>query len=143
MLAGALGEEREKLEGPRDRGAAFRAREAKHAHLQVLGDREGREDVCELRNEVEAAPGAEIGPQVRYLGAAEGDAAGADPDEAIERLEKRRLPSTVRPDDRDDLAGRRPDVHAMEDECGPVASFDSVGLEERLVHPTASGCAPR
>ena len=107
-LARPLGEQREELERARERGAAFVAREDEHADLQVLRDRQRREDVVGLRHEVEAAPGEPVGPQAGDVLAAKRDAAGADRDQAVDRLEQRRLPGAVRADDADDLAGAPP-----------------------------------
>ena len=71
---------------PLERRSALRARHRERAHLEVLGDRETREDVVELRDEVQAEARQPVGAHANDLFARKPHAPGARLDEAVHRL---------------------------------------------------------
>ena len=130
-----LVEYREPLAYPLDSCAPLVLREYERTDVHVLRERQGREDVLGLRNEVEPASGQEVGAQTGDVFAGEAHRPTAPRDQAVDRFEHRRLAGAVRPDHRDDLVCVRRERHAIQDEGIVVSGLECVDLEEAHVAP--------
>jgi hypothetical protein len=88
-----------------------------HGELDVLGCREGREQVERLEDEADLVAPQQRQPLVverRDLRVADVDLAACRPVEAGEHVQQRRLPGARRPHDGGELAGLDGDAHVVE-----------------------------
>src|SRR5438445_148074 len=128
--APALGEHGEEVDdgpGPLVRCSGSRP----GADREVLRDAERREHVRLLGHVAEAARDDAPGAGARDVGAAQRDAAGARANEPGQRLQQRRLPGAVRPDDGDQLTVVDAKRETMQDVAVAIAGRKLVHLEER------------
>src|SRR5205807_2441623 len=72
-----------------------------------------------------------VGPRAGDLAPREPDAPGARADEAVDRLQERRLAGAVRPDDGHDLAGLDAQRDAAQHERRVVPGLEALDLEQR------------
>ena len=109
--------------------------------MEVLSDRQHREHVLHLRDEVHPRRVGPVGAQARHVLAVEPNGAGARLDEPVYRLEERRLPGAVRPNDRDDLLGIGLDRDPAEDQRVVVARCQILNLRRaaRSMRPSEVG----
>jgi ABC-type branched-subunit amino acid transport system substrate-binding protein len=104
------------------------------AHLEVLLDRQRREDVVGLRDESHALGHQDVGALVGDVVAMEDDGARVDLHQPEERLEQGGLARAVGADDADQLALLAVQVSAVEDvDAGQVAGDQVVGTQDRTL----------
>ena len=106
--------------------------------LQVLVDREGREDAPALGDVAETGPGHRRGPGVGHIEPAEANGAGPGRDHAHDGLQQRGLPGAVATDDGEDLAVADVEVDAAQHGARAVAGDQPVHLEEGARHGARS-----
>src|SRR5690606_34301643 len=110
------------------------------AHLEVLLDREGGEDVLYLRHVAQPAAHDALGWHAGDVVAVEPHAALPGLQQAEDELHHRRLPGAVRADDGDDLALLDPQRHALQDLHLAVPGDDVLNRQER--HAVLLGTPP-
>ena len=125
----ALFESREAVEGTvEDLVPCARERE----HAEVLAHGEVAEHTPALGNRAHADPGECIRGDAVDVPATDVHAADIGGHLPVRHLQRGGLPGAVRPEQRDDLAGRHREVHAVQDLDPPVAGPHAAQLEQRL-----------
>ena len=119
------------------------SRDAEEPDLEVLEDGHRVEDVGALGHVVDAVGGDVEWLQSDHLHdavtAIEADAARADVDEPVRRLQQRGLAGAVRPDDRHQLCGVHVERDAVEDpRVATVAGVESLDRQDGAGHEAPS-----
>src|SRR5581483_1617405 len=101
------------------------------AHLEVLEHRHRREQAPVLGHDRHPASDPVARRPARHVLAAEDDAPRARPDDAEDRLQRRRLARRVAAEEADELAGPDLEPEVLEDVDRPVEGVDGVEPEQR------------